>query len=129
MARFANINPTTSGWMTVTVTARNRLPYEGVCLVSGNGPDLHVDLEFDNLSYFFGTTANYTIDVYNFTATPQTFSLWTDVTLPGGTLWPPLGYFDGPEVITLPPYGSDRRSYSKFVWPFILNGLQAREEG
>jgi hypothetical protein len=120
---FRNIDPRSSGWMTVTVTANNRLPYEGTCIVSGgSGPDLDVDLEFGSLSYFFGTDADYTIDVANFTGTTQTFSLWTNVTLPGGRLWPPSGYMDGPEIITLPAYGTAQRVYSRLIQPTFPAG-------
>jgi hypothetical protein len=58
----------------------------------------------------------------NNTSASQTFSLWTNVTTPGGFTWPASGYFDGPEVITLTAGGTDQRSYSHFVVPIIPTG-------
>lgn len=123
MIWFSNINPFIPGDMTITVTGQHLLPYEGTCFVTGGGgPDLYVDLEFDDTLYFFYSYVNYTIDVFNTTAGAQTFTLWTNVSHPNGFIWPSSGYFNGPDVITLQAYESIHKDYSHFVWPSIAVG-------
>jgi hypothetical protein len=120
IAWFYNIEPAQTGSMKVTVTAQNMLPYEGSCLVDNGGtPDVSVDLKFDSSSYSHQSYANYTIDMVNNTSSSQTFSLWTNISHPMGYIWPSTGYLDGPEVITLAPYGSDQRSYTRYIRSFI----------
>jgi len=124
MVWFNNIDPAQPGTLAVTVTAQNMLPYEGACLVDNGGtPDVSVDLKFDSASYAHNTYANYTIDMVNNTSAGQTFSLWTNVTLPSGYTWPVSGYLNGPEVVTLAAGGTDQRSYSRYIWPAIPTGL------
>lgn len=122
-ARFNRIEPLESGPMLVTVTAPDRLPFEGECIVTGgSGPQIDVDLEFESSFYFFQETARYTIEVRSYSAVPETFSLWTNVTRPSGLSWPPSGYFDGPELITLPALGTEEKVYSHYVSPSIAAG-------
>ncbi len=123
MARFNNIEPTGSGIMLVTVTAPNRLPHEGECIVTGgSGPQITVDLEIGQPFYFFDDTVNYTIDVRSFSSNSETFTLWTDVTRPSGLTWPPSGYFDGPQIVTLPALGTEQFNFSRYVYPTIAAG-------
>jgi len=121
-ARFQGIEPVFSGWMTVTVTGRNLLTYEGTCIVAGSGPDVHIDLEVEQRSYFLGDKVNYRLEVQNFTRAPQTVSIWTNVNHPFGYQWPPSGYLNGPEVITLTALGADQRVYSGYLQPHFMAG-------
>ena len=123
MIWFTNIDPFIPGDMLITVTGQNLLPYEGTCFVTGGGgPDLWIDLEFENTLYFFYNYANYSIDVYNTTSAAQTFTLWTNVSHPNGYIWPASGYFNGPDVITLQAYESVHKEYSHYIHPCIAVG-------
>lgn len=110
-----DIDPATTGTMTVTVSGLNLLPTVGSCTVSGGPPDLEVDIVLDNTTYQRGTQISYDVTVTNNTTGQLTTSMWTNVTLPDFSVYPGSGYLDGPVSVTVNGNDNEILNFSRII--------------
>ena len=96
------VSPLSTGTMDVTVTARDYLPYEGSCIVSGEVPDVIVSIDPDTTIVPQGGTLGYVVTVTNNSSNSCTIDYWTDIVLWNGNPYNGNPVF-GPFTATLDP--------------------------
>lgn len=90
------IAPMSSGRMSVTVTKRNYLPFEGDCTVSGEYPNYLVTLVPDSTVAIRGDMFGFEVIVTNNSNSTIIADYWTDIILgngnpyPGNPVWGPF---------------------------------------
>ncbi len=83
-----NIYPLSSGFMDITVTKRNYLPYESIFTVSSEFPDFSVTLIPDSTVAVRGEIFGFEVVVTNNSYSTITADFWTDIILWHGEPYP-----------------------------------------